>query len=167
MIFVAEIFVFVNQRLPHPRRMLLIYAKHDGFLETVVAFFQEVGDFLGDELGAVVNYESAVKILGVVDTILNLVAVSVHITPLWPITVDIHIDMNLDDFVRSQEAVLDALPQGVGVNRRSEIMNVGDVLGFLGRGREADRHSSMTIRSKKPGENSRKSFWRSSGPVIA
>ena len=28
-------------------------------------------------------------------------------------------------------------------------------------------HSSMTIRSKKSGENSRKSFWRSSGPVIA
>ena len=28
-------------------------------------------------------------------------------------------------------------------------------------------HSSMTIRSKKPGENSRKSFWRSSGPVMA
>jgi hypothetical protein len=28
-------------------------------------------------------------------------------------------------------------------------------------------HSSMTIRSKKPGENSRNSFWRSSGPVIA
>ena len=28
-------------------------------------------------------------------------------------------------------------------------------------------HSSITIRSKKPGENSRYSFCRSSGPVIA
>ena len=137
-IFVAQIFVFIDQSLPHPRSMFLIHTKHDGFLETVVAFLQEIGNLLGNELGAVVNNERAVKILGVVKAVLDLIAVAVYVAPLRPVALDIHIDMDLDHFVRSQEAVLDTLPQRVGVNRAPEIMDIGDVLGFLGRGRESD-----------------------------
>ena len=130
-ILVAQVLVFVNQSLTHPCGVFLIHAKHDGLLETVVAFLQEVGDFLGNELGAVVNDQGAVEILGVVDAVLDLIAVAVDVAPLRPVAVDIHVDMDLDDLVRGQEAVLDALPERVGVNRRPEIMNVGDVLGFL------------------------------------
>ena len=39
----------------------------------------------------------------------------------------------------------DALLERVGVNRLAEIMNVGDVFGFLGRGREADLGSGGEI----------------------
>ena len=46
--------------------------------------------------------------------------------------------MNLDDLVGSQETVADALLEGVGVNRLAEVMDVGDVFGFLGRCGEAD-----------------------------
>ena len=130
-VLVTQVFVFVDQSLPHPRGVFLIHAKHDGFLETVVAFFQEVGDFPGNELGAVVDDERAVKVLGVVDAILDLISVPVHVAPLRPVAVDIDIDMDLDDFVGSEETVLDALPQRVGVNRRPEIMNVGNVLGLF------------------------------------
>ena len=97
--------------------------------------------------------------------------------------------MDFDDLVGREEAVVDALLQRVGVDRLAEVVDVRDVLGFLRRGGQADLrgagevsrisrqaessaalprwHSSMTIRSKKSGENSRKSFWRSSGPVMA
>ena len=53
--------------------------------------------------------------------------------------------MDLDHLVRGQEAVLDALLERVGVNRLPEIMNVGDVLGFLRRRRESDLGSGGEV----------------------
>ena len=53
--------------------------------------------------------------------------------------------MDLDHLVRGQEAVLDALPQRVGVNRRPKIMDVGNVLGFFGRGGESDLGSAREV----------------------
>ena len=47
--------------------------------------------------------------------------VPVHVAPFRPVALDIHIDMDLDYLVRGKEAVLDALPERVGVNRRPEI----------------------------------------------
>ena len=99
----------------------------------------------------------------------------------WPvlgaIAFHVAVDMNLDDLVGREEAVADALSQRIGEDRLAEIVDVGDVLGFLGVAvrpicvraekysrisRQAESsaalprwHSSMTIRSKKPGENSR------------
>jgi hypothetical protein len=52
-IFITQIFVFVNKSLPHPRGMFLIHPEENVFLEAVPTFLQEVGDFLGNELGAV------------------------------------------------------------------------------------------------------------------
>ena len=46
--------------------------------------------------------------------------------------------MDLDDFVRSEEAVLDALLERVRVDRLAEVVDVRDVFGLLGRGRQAD-----------------------------
>ncbi len=46
--------------------------------------------------------------------------------------------MDLDHFVRGQEAVFDTLPKRVGVNRLPEVMNVGNVLGFLRGSPKAD-----------------------------
>ena len=112
--------------------MFLIDAKDDGFLETVVALLEKAGDFPGDKLGAVVNNEGAVKILGVIDTVLDLIAFPVGVAPLRPIALDIEIDMDFDDLVGSQESVLDALLERVSVNRLPEIIDVRDVFGFLG-----------------------------------
>ena len=137
-ILVAQVFVLVDQGLPHARGMFFIHAKDDGLLEAVAALLQEVGDLLGDELGAVVDDERAVEVLRVVDAVFDFVAVAVRLAPLRPVAFDIDVDMDLDDLVRRKEAVLDALLERVGVNRLPEIMNVGDVLGFLRRGREPD-----------------------------
>ena len=102
--------------------------------------------------------------------------------------VALHLDIQMD-LVGGEKTIADALLQGVAVNRLAEIMDIGDVLVSLSVAvrpiwearskysrisRQAESsaalprwHSSMTMRSKKPRENSRKSFWRSSGPVMA
>ena len=59
-----EIGVLVDERLPHPRRVLLIDAEDDGLLEAVAALLEELGDLLRDQLGAVVEHQRAVEILG-------------------------------------------------------------------------------------------------------
>jgi hypothetical protein len=48
------------------------------------------------------------------------------------------INMDLDHLVGCEEAIADALLQGIRVNRRAEIIDVGNVFRFLGRGGEAD-----------------------------
>ena len=59
--------------------MLLIDAEDDGLLEAVAALLEELGDLLGDQLGAVVDDQRAVEVLLVVDAVLDLVAVAVEL----------------------------------------------------------------------------------------
>jgi hypothetical protein len=66
--------------------MFLVDAKENGFLETVVALLEKIRNFLRNELGAVINDEGPVKILGVVDSVLDLIALAVGVTPLRPVT---------------------------------------------------------------------------------
>ena len=126
------------ERLAHPRRVLLIDAEHDGLLEAVAALLQELGDLLRDQLGAVVQHQRAVEILGVVDAVLDLLAFAVELALLGPVALHVAVDMDLDHLVGREEAVADALLQRVGVNRVAEIGDVGDVLGLLRRGGQAD-----------------------------
>jgi hypothetical protein len=66
----------------------------------------------------------------------------------------VHVDVQVDadDLVRGQEAVADALPQRVGVDRRAEVVDVGDVLGLLGRGGQADlRGGAEVVEDLAPG----------------
>src|SRR6202034_4743636 len=102
-------------------------------------------DFLGDKLGAVVNDERAVEIHGVVYAVFNLVPVPVNVAPLRPVAMNVHINVNLDDLVRGEEAVFNALPERVCVNRRTEIVDVRDILGFLRRGGESDLGGAREI----------------------
>ena len=55
-----------------------------------------------------------------------------------PPAVEVLVEADADDLVGGEEAVGDALPQRVGVDRVAEVLDVGDVLGFLRRGGEAD-----------------------------
>ncbi len=121
--------------------------------------------------------------------ILDSVAAQVGFFGERAVALHVDIQMDLDDLVGGEKTIADALLQGVAVNRLAEIMDIGDVLVSLSVAvrpiwearskysrisRQAESsaalprwHSSMTMRSKKPRENSRKSFWRSSGPVMA
>ena len=95
-VFIAQVFVFVNQSLPHSRSMFLIHAKENGLLEAISAFLEEIGDFLGNELRAVVNDDIAVEVLGVVNAVFDFIAFPVGIPPFWPITLDIQVNMDED-----------------------------------------------------------------------
>ena len=89
--------------------MFLIHAEDDGLLETVAAFLQELGDLLRDELGAVVEHQRSVEILGVVDAVLDLLALAIELALLRPVAFHVAVDMDLDDLVGREEAVADAL----------------------------------------------------------
>ena len=169
--------------------MLLVDAEDDRLLEAVAALLEELGDPLGDQLGALVDDERPVEVRLVVDAVGDLLALAVGLALRRAVALDIDVDVDVDDLVRSEKAVLDALLERVGVDGLAEVVDVRDVLRLLRRCRHADLrraekysrisrqaasssalprwHSSTTIRSKKPGENSWKSFCRSSGPVIA
>ena len=79
-----------------------------------------------------------VEILGVVDAVLDLVAVAVELAEFRAVAFHVAVDVNLDDLVGREEAVADPLLQRIGENRLAEIIGVGDVFGFLRRGGEAD-----------------------------
>ena len=57
---------------------------------------------------------------------------------LGTVAFHVSIDMDLNDLVGGKKAVADALLQGIGIDRLAEAIDVGNVLGFLGRGGQAD-----------------------------
>src|SRR3546814_4633061 len=118
--------------------MLLIYSEDDSLLVTVAAFLEELRYLFGDELGAIIQHQVPVEILGVVDAVFDLVPVAVYLSLLWSIAFNIAVDVNLDDLVGREEAVANALLQAVGVNRLAEVSDIGGVLRFLGGGGQAD-----------------------------
>jgi len=141
----AEVWVLVHQRLAHAGGMLLVDAEDDGFLEAVAAVAQELRHLGRNQPGAVVNDEGAVEILGVVDAVLDLVAVAVERAGGGPVAADIGVDMDLDDLVGGEEAVADALLERVGEDRRAEVVEVRDILRLLRRRREADLGGSGEV----------------------
>ncbi|MNF93837.1 hypothetical protein D3C84_765280 [compost metagenome] len=58
--------------------MIDVVAEHDG-LSHRVGFLEVVGDGLGHQLGTLVDHQSAVEILLVIDTVFNQVALFVHL----------------------------------------------------------------------------------------
>ena len=97
--------------------------------------------------------------------------------------------MHLNDLVRSQETVADALLEGIRVDRCAKVVDVGNVGGFSGRGGQADLGCRSKIvknfppggilsgaaavtlvdhdQIEKTGGELAKVFCRSSGPVMA
>ncbi len=65
--------------------------------------------FFAVELGAVVEHDVPVEVLGVVDAVLDLVAVAVELAEFRAIAFHVAVDVNLDDLVGREEAVADAL----------------------------------------------------------
>ena len=145
-----EVGVLVDESLTHPGGVLLIDAENDRFLETVPAFLQKLRDFPGYELGPVIQNQGAVEILGVVDSVLDLHAVPIHLPLLWAVAFHIAVNMHLDDLVGGEETVLDALFQGIGIDRLTEIMDVRNVFGFLGRGGQSDLRGRREVFENLP-----------------
>ena len=125
--------------------MLRVDAEDDRLLEPIAALLEEVRDLLRDELRPVVDDERAVEVLLVVDSVLDLLALAIDLARLRPVALDVAVDVDLDDLVRREEAVVDALLQRVGVDRLAEVVDVRDVLRLLRRRRHADLRGGREV----------------------
>ena len=117
--------------------MVDVLAKDDGLGEAVGGL-EELGDLGRDNGGAFFENEIPVEVAVVVFAVFNELAKFVALAVLGAPTVEIFVEPDADDFVRSEEAVADSLLEGVGVDWGAEVFGVGDILRFLGRGGEAD-----------------------------
>ena len=133
----GEIRVGVDQRLAHALGVVDVLAEDDGLGEAVGGL-EKLGDLGGDELGALFEDQAPVEVRLVVLAVLDELAVLVRLALLRAPTFQVLVDADADDLVRGEEPVVDALLQRVGVDRVAEVLDVGDVLGFLGRCGEAD-----------------------------
>src|SRR5712692_255778 len=134
----GEVGVFIEQGLTHARGVFGVNTENDGLLPAVAAMLEEVRYQPGDAPGALVNDQVTVKIFLVVETVFDLVALLVGFARPGAVALHIHIQMYLDDLVRSQETVADALLERIRVDRRAQVVDVGNVGGFSGRGGQAD-----------------------------
>ena len=126
----GEVGVGVDQRLSHPLRVLDVLAENDGLGETVCRL-QKLRDLHGDNLGALFEDQVPVEVPVVVFPILNELSELVPLAGLGAPAIEILVEADADDLVGREEAVGNALPERVGVNRVAEVFDVGNVLGFL------------------------------------
>ena len=71
----------VDERLAHTRRMLLIDAEHDGFLEAVAALFKKLDHLPTCQLRPVVEDQRPVKKSpSVVDPVLDFIALAIKLS---------------------------------------------------------------------------------------
>ena len=82
--------------------------------------------------------EVPVEVELVVFAVLDFLAVPVSLAFLRAPTVEVFVEADADDFVGREEAVGDALLKRVGVDGLAEVLDVGNLFGFLGRGGQAD-----------------------------
>ena len=76
----------------------------------------------GDQLGALLEDEGPVEVLLVVYAVLDLLAVLVDLALLGPPAGEVLVEVDADDLVGGEEAVLDALLERVGVDRLAEVV---------------------------------------------
>ena len=127
----------LTMRLPHALGVVDVLAEDDGLGEAVGGL-EKLGDLGGDEFGALFEDQIAVEVAVVVFAVLDDLAVLVGLALLRAPAVEVLVEADADHLVGREEAVGDALPERVGVDRVAEVFDVGNVLGFLGRGGEAD-----------------------------
>ena len=133
----AEVGVGVAQGLAHTGGVLDVLAEDDR-LVVAVRGFQVFGDLGGHHLVAALQHQLAVHVRAGVDPVFDDVAQLVgHALGRAPAE-GVLVQVDADDLVRGQVAILDALAQAVGVDGLAEVVGVGDVGGLLGRGRQAD-----------------------------
>jgi len=106
---------------------------------------EQLHDPPGHQFRALVEDEDAVHVLLVEGAVFDLLPEVVpHARRRCP-AVDVFVDIDTDHFIRGKEAVLDALLQTVGVNGLAEVVDIGDVLRFLGRRRHAELNGAGKI----------------------
>src|SRR5690606_34721319 len=127
----AQVGIGVGQRLAHAGGVLDVLAEDDS-LGAAVGGLEVFGDLAGNHGVTLLHDQRAIHVGAGVDAVLDqvaeLVAHALVRAPAEGVAVQVH----AHHLVGCQVAVLDALPEAVGVERRTEIVAVGDSFGLLG-----------------------------------
>lgn len=117
-----EVGVLVVQRPPHLVSVLLIDAEDDG-LGVAVGLLEEVAEVPGDCVRASLKRYAArpLEVLGVVKGIWDLPAMGILLPLVRPPAGGVVGGQDAVDAIGSEEAVLDALLEAVGVERVAEV----------------------------------------------
>ncbi len=124
--------------------MIDVFTEDDRLGEGI-GCLEQLHDPPGYQFRALVEDEDAVHVLLVEGAVFDLLPEVVpHPRRRCP-SVDVFVDIDTDHFIGGEEAVLDALLQTVGVNGLAEVVDIGDVLRFLGRRRHAELNGAGKI----------------------
>ena len=104
--------------------MVDVHAEYYGFGKAVV-FFQKASDTLRHGGGTLIDNEVFVVILGVVLPVLDLVPVDVVLSSRGSPTFQVFVQTDAENFVRSEEAVVDTLFQTVCIDGFTEVRDIG------------------------------------------
>ena len=129
--------------------MFLGGAEYDGLLHTSGAF-EIFGDLRGDLVRAILQEKRIIKIAVGVNAVFNFLPINIALTlarpPAFP---DICAD--IDDLVGREKSVLDSFAKGIGVNRFTEVVDIGHILCFFWRCGHADlRRGGKIIQNFAP-----------------
>ena len=133
----SQVRVGVDQRLAHALGVVDVLAEDDGLGEAVGGL-EKLGDLGGDEFGTLFEDQVPVEVRFVVLAVFDQLAVLVRLAFFRAPTFQVFVDADADHFVRGQETIGDALLERVGVDRIAEVLDIGNVPGFLGRCGEAN-----------------------------
>ncbi len=140
----GQIGVFVHQGLPHPFGVVDILAEDNG-LGKPVGGFEELGDLARHQGGALFQHQAPVEVTLVVDAVLDELPMLVAFPLLRPVAHEILVDIDANDLVRRQEPILDALSEGIGIDRLAEVIDVRDVAGLARGGGESDLGGGLEV----------------------
>ena len=140
----ARVRFIVGEGLAHPFGVVDAGAKDDGLAHRVV-LVEEGTDLAGDGLVAVGEHDSAVDVHLVVDPVLDGLAVVVNLAFGRSPTSQVLVEVNADHLVGGEEPVVDALLERVRVDGFAEVVDVGDVLGFLRGGGQPDLGGGLEV----------------------
>ena len=121
----------------------LVGAEDDG-LGHAVGVEQIVGDARRDLADAVLEHDIVVVVGVIVDAVLDFLAEEVELAlARTPAIADVR--LHVDDAERREEAVIDALPQAVGVDGLAEVVDVRDIGRLLRCGRHANLDGRVEV----------------------
>lgn len=142
-ILLHHVVVLLGQGMAHALGGGLIGAEDDG-LGHAVGVAQVVGDARSDFADAVFEDDIVVVVGVIVDAVLDFLAEEIELAlARTPAIADVR--LHVDDAERREEAVVDALPQTVGVDGITEVIDVRDVGRLFRRGRHADLDSRVEV----------------------
>ena len=105
-IFCYKVAILIHKRLLHPLCMVDVHTKNDGFGKTVV-LLQKASDALCHGNGTLINDEILVVVLGIILTVINLIAIDIPLSRCGTPAFQIFVQTDTENFVRCKETVVD------------------------------------------------------------